>query len=171
MTVCVAILFTYNYGTVSEPKFGKGAITASDRMITAADVQYEPQQQKIAYFGKSLVLVAGDIGIHSQAIRDTEKEMRGRELSPHDVAIIYGRAVQAINRRQAENEILAPLGLNTDMFFRSRRNSLRVLSIQLQPNFKTGDPLILRRLSLVRTANTPRFILSMHTVTRPALTA
>jgi hypothetical protein len=85
-------------------------------MITTADVQYEPQQQKIAFFGKSLILVAGDIGVHSQAIRDTEKEIRERELSPHDVAQIYGRSIQAISRRQAENEILAPLGLNTDTF-------------------------------------------------------
>lgn len=94
----------------------RGAITASDRMITAADVQYEPQQQKAAFFGKSIVLVAGDIGIHAQAIHDTEKEIRGRQLPPHDIAQIYGRAMQLINRRQAENEILAPLGLNTDTF-------------------------------------------------------
>jgi hypothetical protein len=91
-------------------------------MITAADVQYEPQQQKIAYFGKSLVLVAGDIGIHSQAIRDTEKEIRGRQVSPHDIAQIYGRAIQSINRRQAENEILAPLGLNTDTFHAQQKD-------------------------------------------------
>jgi hypothetical protein len=70
-------------------------------MITAADVQYEPQQRKIAFFGKSLVLVAGDIGIHSQAIQETEKEIRGRQLPPHDIALIYGRAIQTINRRQA----------------------------------------------------------------------
>jgi hypothetical protein len=117
VTVCIATLFTWNYAPAGEePRTGVAAITASDRMITAADIQYEPQQQKIAYFGRSLVLVAGDIGIHSQAIRETEKEIRGRQLSPHDIALTYGRAVQAINRRQAENEILAPLGLNTDIF-------------------------------------------------------
>jgi hypothetical protein len=122
MTVCIAVLFHWNYGTLDTPEYGRGAITASDRMITAADVQYEPQQQKIAYFGKSLVLVAGDIGIHSQAIRETEREIRGRQLPPHDIAVIYGRAIQATNRRQAENEILAPLGLNTDMFFSQQKD-------------------------------------------------
>jgi hypothetical protein len=117
VTVCIATLFTWNYAEVGKPRrTGIGAITASDRMITAADVQYEPQQQKIAFFGQTMVLVAGDIGIHSLAIQETLKELRGRELKPHDIALIYGRAIQGINRRHAENEILAPLGLNTDTF-------------------------------------------------------
>lgn len=105
MTVCIAALFNWNYAKIGEPvKHGTGAITASDRMITAADVQYEPQQQKIAYFGRSLVLVAGDLGIHSQAIADTAKEIRGRALEPLDIAKIYGRAIQGANRKLAENE-------------------------------------------------------------------
>jgi hypothetical protein len=117
VTVCIATLFRWNYTEgKGEPNYGFGAITASDRMITAADVQYEPQQKKVAFFGRSIVLVAGDLGIHSQAIRETEHEIRGRQLSPHDVALIYGRKVQGINRRQAANEILAPLGLNSDTF-------------------------------------------------------
>lgn len=58
MTVCIAMVFSWNYGTIEKPVFGRVAITASDRMITAADVQYEPQQKKAAYFGKSMLLVA-----------------------------------------------------------------------------------------------------------------
>jgi hypothetical protein len=117
VTVCIATLFQWNYAAKGDPpKLARGAITVSDRMITATDIQYEPQQQKAAFFGKSTVLVAGDIGIHSQAIHDTEKEIRGRNLTPHDIAKIYGRAIQAINRQRAETEILAPLGLNMDTF-------------------------------------------------------
>jgi hypothetical protein len=105
-------------------------------MITAADVQYEPQQQKIAFFGKSIILVAGDIAVHSQAIRETEKEIRGRQLAPHDLALIYGRAIQTINRRQAETEILAPLGLNTDTFHAQQKDLsegfVNTLTSQLQ---------------------------------------
>src|SRR5689334_13230553 len=94
MTVCIGVLFNWNYAEKgSPPKYGRAAITASDRMITAADVQYEPQQQKIAFFGKSMILVAGDIAVHSQAIRETEKEISGRQVTPHDLALIYGRAI------------------------------------------------------------------------------
>jgi hypothetical protein len=123
VTVCIAVLFSWNFNTSLEnPRFGKGAITASDRMITAADVQYEPQQTKAAYFGKSMLLVAGDMAIHSQAIADAEKEVRGRDLPPHDIARIYGRCIQAINRHQAETEILAPLSLNTDTFLAQQKD-------------------------------------------------
>jgi hypothetical protein len=123
VTVCIAVLFSWNYETPpGNPVFHKGAITASDRLITAADVQYEPQQKKAAYFGKSMLLVAGDMGIHSQAINDAEKEIRGRDLPPHDIARIYGRCIQGINRQQAENEILAPLGLNTNMFLAQQKD-------------------------------------------------
>jgi hypothetical protein len=143
VTVCIATLFRWNYAAKGEPTdFGIGAITVSDRMITAADVQYEPQQQKIAFFGKTLILVAGDIGIHSQAIRETQKEIRGRELSPHDITLIYGRAIQGINRRHAENEILAPLGLNTDTFQAQQKDFseafVTMITSQLQ-NRRTVD--------------------------------
>lgn len=123
MTVCIAVLFNWNYAKPGDPvELGRAAFTASDRMITAADVQYEPQQKKVAYFGKSIVLVAGDIGLHSQAIRDTEKEIKGRDLSPYDITQIYGRAVQSANRRNAENEILGPLGLNIDTFHAQQKD-------------------------------------------------
>lgn len=123
MTVCIAALFKWNYAAVGEPaKHGTAAITASDRMITSVDVQYEPQQQKVAFFGRTLILVAGDIGIHSQAIADTAKEIGNRTLGPHDIALIYGRSVQAVNRRHAENEILAPLGLNSDTFHAQQKD-------------------------------------------------
>lgn len=123
MTVCIATLFQWNYANKGEPPvYGTAALTASDRMITAADLQYEPQQQKMALFGKSIILVAGDIGIHSQAVADTEREVGGRDLPPHDLAMIYGRAIQAINRRQAENEILAPLGMNTETFHAQQKD-------------------------------------------------
>lgn len=122
MTVCIATLFTWNYATGGAPtQMGIAAVTASDRMITAADVQYEPLQQKIAFFDNTMILVAGDIAIHSQAILDTAKEIRGRKLLPYDIAQIYGRSVQAINRRHAENQILGPLGLNTDTFLAQQK--------------------------------------------------
>lgn len=122
MTVCIATLFSWNYAPIgSPPQLGTAAITASDRMITAADVQYEPLQQKIAFFDKTMVLVAGDIAIHSQAILDTAKQVRDRKMAPYDIAQIYGRAVQAANRKRAENEILGPLGLNTDTFLAQQK--------------------------------------------------
>jgi hypothetical protein len=141
VTVCIAALFTWNYAG-APPQMGIGAVTASDRMITAADIQYEPLQQKIAFFDGTMILVAGDIAIHSQAILDAITQIRGRKLPPYDIAQIYGRSVQAINRRHAENQILGPLGLNTDTFLSQQKefsdSFVNTITSQLQ-NYRPVD--------------------------------
>jgi len=63
------------------------------------------------------LLVSGDLNTHSQAIQDTHAQIAGKpDAKPLDIALIYGRSIQAINLRNAEAVILAPLGLNTDTF-------------------------------------------------------
>ena len=116
MTVCVAGLFQWNYGTNEVPDWGRAGILLSDRMLTAGDVQYEPNQRKWADIGSNACLaIAGDVSLHSQAIKDTYSQLRGDpQPHPYDVALIYGRAIQAIKRRVSEDLYLAPLGLNTD---------------------------------------------------------
>ena len=122
MTVCIAAILKWDYGTADVPDIGSAAITISDRMLTAHDVQYEPNQQKVALIGSCLILVAGELYTHSQAIADTKKEVGDRNVVPYDIALIYGRAIQAINRQNAENVLLAPLGLNTDSFLAQQRD-------------------------------------------------
>lgn len=125
MTVCLAVLFRWNYAGRGElPVFGVGAITASDRMITAADVQYEPNQQKMAFVPpRTVILISGDFATHSYAIRETQKAFSGKtETNPYDIALTYGRAIQSLKRRQAEDAYLAPIGLNTDIFLAQQRD-------------------------------------------------
>jgi hypothetical protein len=125
MTVCIAALFNWNYGT-AEGQFdwGKAAIVASDRMLTSGDIQYEPQQQKLAMAGtRTVVLVAGDISTHSEAIqRMHDKVPAGIAARPEDVALIYGREIQAIRRRISEDIFLSPFGLNTDSFIAQQKD-------------------------------------------------
>jgi len=124
MTVCIAALFSFNYAPPGEqPNFKWVAITASDQMITAGDSQYQPSQQKVAYLTpKTLCLVAGDVSTHSEAISFAEKQLQGRpNESPYNIALIYGQAIQRIRRRNAEDRILAPLGLNTDTFLSQQK--------------------------------------------------
>src|SRR5687767_8543771 len=69
VTVCVAALCSFNYAAKGEPDdWALVAITASDRMITFGDVQYEPAQMKLAQMTKqTLLLLAGDYSLHSEA--------------------------------------------------------------------------------------------------------
>jgi 20S proteasome alpha/beta subunit len=124
MTVCIAAIFSWNYSTLSSPEPGPAAMIFSDRMITAGDVQYEPQQTKVAYITpKVLLVIAGDYSLHSQAIKKTAEHFRNdANASPESAAVFYGRAVQALKLKEAEDLYLAPLGLNSDSFLAQQKD-------------------------------------------------
>lgn len=139
MTVCVAALCRWNYNPFkSSDDWGTVAITASDRMITFGDVQYEPSQTKVAEMSQhTMLLIAGDYALHSEAIiRTREGLARQPAAPPRDIALAYGRQIQAIKRRHAEDMYLAPLGLNTDLLMAQQRemteHSMSFLMQQMQ---------------------------------------
>jgi hypothetical protein len=118
VTVCIAALSSWNYAKPGDPEdWGLVAITASDRMITFGDVQYEPEQMKFASMAThTMLLISGDYSLHSEAIKTTQHALQSRpDATPGDIALMYGRAMQAIKQRHAEDIFLAPLGLNTDL--------------------------------------------------------
>lgn len=124
MTVCVAALFQWNYSReAGAPNPGAAAIVLTDRMITFGDVQYEPPQTKVAHITPQILLViAGDYSTHSQAIKKTSVHFKERlDSSPEDVAVFYGRTVQALRLKEAEDLYLAPLGLNSDTFMAQQK--------------------------------------------------
>jgi 20S proteasome alpha/beta subunit len=122
VTVCVATMCRWNYGTIEQPNIGHAVVLATDRMITAGDVEYEPDQMKIASVAPNLIItVAGDYGYHSQAIKETLKQTDANS-KPENVAAIYAQCLQAIKRKEAEDLYLAPLGLNTDTFLAQQKD-------------------------------------------------
>jgi 20S proteasome alpha/beta subunit len=98
-------------------------------MISAGDVQYEPNQMKIGQFtDTTMIVVAGDFGTHSEAVKDTYRNITPTHL-PENIAKIYAQSLQKIRRREAEDLYLAPLGLNTDTFLVQQKDmSDRVVS-------------------------------------------
>ena len=123
MTVCIAVLCQWNYGTRDNPAPAPVAIVVSDRMITAGDVQYEPQQTKHANITPKILLVIAGDSLHSQAIRKTAAHFKGSmTATPEDVATFYGRTIQALKLREAEDLYLAPLGLNSDSFLAQQKD-------------------------------------------------
>jgi 20S proteasome alpha/beta subunit len=125
VTVCIATLFQWNYAAKGEPtKYGVCALVASDRMITAGDVEYEPQQLKVAYISqKAILVIAGQYPTHTQAIQQVAKQLQERpDSTPETIAALYGKAIQKIRMQLAEDEYLAPLGMNTDTFIAQQRD-------------------------------------------------
>jgi 20S proteasome alpha/beta subunit len=125
VTVCIAALFRFNYAKMGDPlDVGTAVLTLSDRMVTAGDVQYEPNQLKIGHITPHvIILIAGEYSVHSQAILATHKQVDADvTTSPFNVALIYGQALQAVRQRQAEDLILAPIGLNTETFLAQQKD-------------------------------------------------
>ena len=117
VTVCIAALFqwaTPNGG--SEPAI----LTASDRTITVADIEYEPDQQKVVHFTQHTIgLVSGEYPIHSYATSAVKRIIATRpSLTVHEIAVAYGDTILGIKREHAAKYILSPLGLTIDSFLR-----------------------------------------------------
>lgn len=108
LTVCVATINNNNFVT-----------GASDRMITAGDIQYQPDISKIWIFTKSIaVLVGGDIPTQKTIfdnVRDAINE--GITKNPliwwrvKDVASLYASQYNREKNLAIQRKILSPFGL------------------------------------------------------------
>jgi hypothetical protein len=109
MTVCIAAICRYSYDGVP----GHAIIAASDRMMTRGDTEYEMPQLKAARLGtRAIVLVAGEITAHTEAIRRTQMALRANPTdSVEHIASLYGDAFRLFRLRRAEYTFLSPLGL------------------------------------------------------------
>jgi 20S proteasome alpha/beta subunit len=121
----VATLFRWNYADFGKPEeLGAAALVASDRMITAGDVEYEPNQLKVAHISPSaIIVIAGQYPVHTQALQDLIKPAQVKpESPPGTIAQLYSKAIQKIRMQLAEDAFLAPFGMNTDTFIAQQRD-------------------------------------------------
>lgn len=139
VTVCVGTLFQWNIAPPGQAEIWvTSGIVASDRMLTAGDVQYEPAKLKMAQMTPLVIaVVAGDYPLHSQTIIDARKLIQNNpDKTPENVARMYGKAIQRIKQREAEDLYLVPLGMNTDTFIAQQKemsdNFIEHITTQLQ---------------------------------------
>lgn len=141
MTVCVAAVFNWTYGPGDT---GAAIVTASDRQITAGDIEYEPPQIKVCFLTPRLmILIAGSYAIHSEALRYTQRTLlETPEIDPGVIAEIYASYIRDIKGRFARQTYLAPLGLSHEEFLSKQKDFsadfLLRLTSQLQ-NYQTED--------------------------------
>ena len=116
MTICVAAM-------CDGPR-APCIIGAADRMITAGDIEFEPEQPKINYLTSAIsVMVAGDSALQTEIIRRVAQDVTARITAEpknwwkvEDVADLYSRYCKKARLKIAENGILAPLGLDHEAF-------------------------------------------------------
>jgi hypothetical protein len=134
MTVCIAAICTW-------PEGGLMIVGASDRMLSAPDIKFEPPQKKLyGFHDNAIALVAGDpytqIAICDETSRAMALKPRG---TIKELAALYADAFSAHRRRIAEAKYLKPLGLDANSFmdrspdFRSDLVSDLRLDLQREP--------------------------------------
>jgi hypothetical protein len=112
MTVCIAVR---TQGMI---------LIVSDRMITSADMEYEPEHTKILRLTNSVSMVfSGDASFYAEVVQDVIIEVDRRVaaapdiwLTVREVANIWSRAFTEARMRHAEVTVLAPYGLNRKSF-------------------------------------------------------
>lgn len=119
MTVCIAAISSYANGFV---------ITgASDRMLTAADVEFEPEVPKLYPLTNSIVaLLAGDSPTQAEVLQEVDLQVKAllkpdEWLDVKQVAELYAQAFNKRRTREAQTAILAPLGLDVNSFISRQR--------------------------------------------------
>jgi len=116
VTVCIATMCNWTY---APGDVGKAIITASDRQITSGSVEYDPLQIKVCFLNQHLlVLVSGDIAVHSEALTNLQSKLKTSPTSDvFDVAEMYSKELRRIYFRYAVNKYLSPLGMDDATFF------------------------------------------------------
>src|SRR5579864_5856417 len=110
-------------------------IGASDRMLTAGDVEFEPGQAKMWAFSTSAwALVSGDAAIQGDILKDVGKEVQEwivadpkAWVSVKSIATLYCKKYREALRASAEAAILHPTGLDIATFLATQTT--------LQPEF------------------------------------
>jgi 20S proteasome alpha/beta subunit len=115
MTVCIAAVCHWP-GPSGTP--GRVIVGASDRMITANDVQYEPNQMKVHALGQKVaVLFSGEYVVHAEISAKTAEQITKHNLtSVSEIADLYGRNVADYRMRCATTAYLRPIGLDENTF-------------------------------------------------------
>ena len=139
MTVCVAAICD-----------GDTILGATDNMITAGDIQFEPPALKMVNLTNSIViLTAGDSTLHAEILDAVQAEVNLRlDLDPDEwlkvkeVAELYVETYNSTRQKAAERAILAPLGLTHESFITRQAEMLpdfvRQIGTELI-NFNAGD--------------------------------
>ena len=116
MTVCIAALCRWKDSDV--------IVGASDRMLTASDIEFEPPQTKIANLTKNCTaLVAGDSASQMTICEDTFFDLENESsVSVHGVAECFSKNFIKHRKQIAETKHLSPLGIDFDSFIKNQKH-------------------------------------------------
>jgi hypothetical protein len=126
MTVCTASAFLWNYDTQKKDgDYGFAIVAAADRMLTdiGLGIEYESSRWKgVGLGGKQVVLVAGDMAVHSEIMRRLNLHLETNPLgSTHDTAELVAKLLREYRAEDAARQYLAPLSLDAVTFVEGQK--------------------------------------------------
>lgn len=145
MTVCIATacrapLVQGPTGPVKPTQPTYMIVGASDRMLTAGDIEYEPPKWKVWAFGQQAAsLMSGDAAIQAELWLRTSAELFGRTPNVRQIADTYARHFAAVRRDRAERSLLTPLGMNLSDFVRRQRELTSDIAEHLTAALQYGE--------------------------------
>jgi hypothetical protein len=106
---------------------GGNIFCASDRMLTAGDIQYEPPSPKVFQLTKHVVsMMSGDAAFYTEIMDSVLRQLDPNTedfVAVTDVADLFVHFRSEAHRKRAASAILSPLGLNSETFM-SRQQEL-----------------------------------------------
>jgi hypothetical protein len=129
MTVCTASIFAcpYEQGKFGTVTIGTAIVAACDRMLTdeGLSIEYQGSRSKWMAIGqRRLVLVSGDITIHSEVMRRiTEKLPAGALPNTFETAELVAKEIANYRMQDAVRLYLWPLNLDERVVLIAARNN------------------------------------------------
>jgi len=133
VTVCIAAICSWLPGHLM-------IVGASDRMLTAGDIQFEPPQQKIWQFNqKTVALVAGDMPAQNAICSAAHARFALKPAGTvEEAASVYADAFTAFRRKRAETKYLVPCGLDANSFIDRQLDMRPEVVADLTYNLQNG---------------------------------
>jgi hypothetical protein len=124
MTVCAASVFYWVYS--QDPlDLGLAIVAASDRKLsdTGLGIGYQGSKWKGAAFPdlKQLVLISGDIVIHTSVLKELEDRIKGGSFTTKQTAESVSELIRDYKMNEGVRLFLSPLGLNGKTFLAQQR--------------------------------------------------
>jgi hypothetical protein len=133
MTVCTASIFVWIYDQATSD-FGGAIIAASDRKLTnlGLGIGYEGSRFKGGFVNNKLILVSGDIVVHTAILAKFGETIKDRpNISTLETAEAVGELMRDYKMVEASRLYLSPLNLNETSFIAQQRTMDPSLVLEL----------------------------------------
>jgi hypothetical protein len=133
MTVCTASIFVWIYDQATSD-FGGAIIAASDRKLTnlGLGIGYEGSRFKGGFANNKLILVSGDIVVHTAILAKFGETIKDRPtISTLETAEAVGQLMRDYKMVEASRLYLSPLNLNETSFIAQQRTMDPSLVLEL----------------------------------------